>query len=124
MANELHHQSLNKMILERPNSQRVVRLLREMQLSGADDVVGNFHVVHGFAIAGMTVALAAGIVAIPGEVRGMDPQTRSPLHTPVQPQEMNAEGGRAVKPDPAQTWPLGTLPPSQELQELQATVQR
>ena len=121
MAKELQHQSLNKMILGRPNSQRVVRLLREMQLSGADDVVGNLRAVHGFAIAGMTVALAAGIVAISGEVRGIDPQTRSPLHTPVQPQEMNAQGGGAVKSDPFQNWPLDALPPSQELQ---ATLQR
>ena len=97
MAIELHHQRLNDLILKRPNSQRIARLLREMQLRGVDDVVGNLRAVHGVAIAGITAALAIGVAMLPSGEDGNTEPAKSPLHLAAQPQDYNAKGGAAVE---------------------------
>lgn len=97
MTIELHHQNLNDMILKRPNGHRIARLLREMQLCGVDDVVGNLRAIHGVAIAGITAALAIGVAMMPSGEDGNTAQTKSPLHMAAQPQDSNAKGGAAVE---------------------------
>lgn len=97
MAIEVHHQCLNDLILKRPHSQRIARLLREMQLSDADDVIGNFRAIHGVAIAGITAVLAFGIATTENWVNGMTAPTKSPLPIAGASQDSNAQGGAAVE---------------------------
>jgi len=62
MATELDHLNLNQMILKRPNSQRIFRLLREMQHYG---IKGNeSHLVHGQMVNQVQRASAKGFRAL------------------------------------------------------------
>ncbi len=70
MATELHNQNLNELILQRPNSQRIFRLLREMQHSVAEDVGGDLRQLNGVANVAATMLT---------QVHGINPQTKSTL---------------------------------------------
>ena len=61
------YRNLNdEIILKRPNGKRIVRLLREMQLTGVDDVVGNLRAIQCLAVIAIASAIAICSAATSG----------------------------------------------------------